>query len=233
MNFQNRLLLAGFIVAFGCSPSLAQGEVGDALAADATPKLSATLTTDELSATAQVKESDSIVVDVINNGKRPLLLDGDSAQIGGQAPLSQYAVMPPPPKNTLPEDTIEVAASLGTMGVANVAVDHINKTNNPGPAFYGKDDKRRKLAEARFGQRLLYPGENSHGEMFVSAQALTAGSISIPVYSHPDGARLGNLIISVAGRAPCQPSEADLSSKGKRRESSDIAASKKEKRQRE
>lgn len=240
MNLRYLLLLAGFSAICICSPSFGQGEVGDALAPDATPKLSATLTTDELSASAQVKESDIIVVDVINNGKRPLLLDGDSAQIGGQTPLSQYAVMPPPPKNTLPEDSIEVGASLGTMGIANVAVDHINKTNNPGPAFYGKDDKRRKLAETRFGQRLLYPGENSHGEMFVSAQALSAGSISIPVYSHPDGARLGNLIITVAGRpasqaVSSQSAASDFSNSGKRRESNDLvkSASKKEKRQRE
>lgn len=179
--------------------SLAQGEVGDALAPDATPKLSATLTTDELSGTAQIGDNDIVVVDVINNGKRPLVLDGENAQMGGQTPLSQNAIMAPPPKNTLPEDTIEVATSLGTAGIANVEIDHLNRKNNPGPAFYGKDAKRRSLGESRFGQRLLYPGENSQGKIFVSVQAASSGSISIPVYSHPDGARLGNLILTVAG----------------------------------
>ncbi|MBX9567925.1 MAG: hypothetical protein K2X77_03480 [Candidatus Obscuribacterales bacterium] len=234
MNLQKHLLLAALCTATTLSPAFSQGEVGDALAPDPTPKLSATLTTDELSGTALVGSDDIIIVDVSNNGKRPLLLDGDSAQIGGQTPLSQNMIMAPPPKNTLPEDAIEVGVSLGTAGIANVAIDHTNIKNNPGPAFYGKDDKRRKLAEARFGQRLLYPGETSQGQVYVSAQSAASGSISIPVYSHPDGARLGNIVLSLSRTAPSSataPIDSNLAKARKTSATTDPVAPKKKRRE--
>lgn len=202
MIMRSALLLVVCYLATVFIVARAQGEVGDVLAPDASaPKLSATLSTDELSGTAETSNNDVIVLHVTNNGKRPLLLDGDAAQLGGQTPLSQNEIMSPPPKNTLPEDVVEVGLSLGTAGIGSVGVDAYNKSHTAGPAFYGKDDKRRRLAEARFGQRLLYPGESSSGRVFLATPLAASGSFSVPVYSHPDGARLGNLQISVSQSA--------------------------------
>lgn len=192
------------------SPVYSQNEVGDALAPPVMPKLSATLTADELNGEA-FYNNDEISLSISNSGKRALLLDGDNAWIddasGKLTPLPATDIIRAPAKNTLPGDAIEVGASLGTMGAVPVAVDLINKAKNPGPAFYGKDEKRRILNEDRFGQRLVFPNEKSSGLMFFSP-ATVRGALIIPVYSHPDGARLGNFSVPIVNRATPDPIKA-------------------------
>ena len=166
----------------------------------AAPPLSAKLTIEELSGTASIgKGEHTLKITVVNSGKRALLLDGDNISFGSgnQNALAKEDIIHPPMKNTLPGDVLEVGSSIGTGGTMPVAVDIINKAKNPGPAFYGRDESRRDLAEIRFGKRLVFPGETSSGEIYFRDSATAQTSLSIPVFSHPDGADLGKLNLTV------------------------------------
>ena len=214
-NAISALLFCSMICSIGqLSPVMAQMPsqtgpdipVEDPLAPDKIPAaLSAKLTFDELAASAKMNEgSHMLKITVVNNGKRALLLDGDSVSLVAaalnQGSLALDDVIGPPSKNTLPGDVLEVAGSLSTIGILPVAVDAVNKSNNPGPAFYGKDEARRDVAEMRFGKRLIFPGESSSGELYLgqSVNTSASGQLNIPVYSHPEGALLGKLLVAVS-----------------------------------
>lgn len=186
----------------------APDDVEDPLAPDkSSAPLSAKLTIEELTGNASISPGSHLLkITVVNSGKRALLLDGDnlvySNSNGSQTPLAKEQIISPPSKNTLPGDTLEVATSISTGGTLPVTVDVINKAKNPGPAFYGRDEKRRDLAEQRFGKRLLFPGETSSGELYFDKATSEQGQLTIPVFSHPDGADLGKLNLNVSMSAP-------------------------------
>lgn len=204
-------ILAAFSLIALCFPAvmcLAQAEAEDPLAPEIpAPSLRGTLTVEELVGSASIQEgAHTVKINVINNGKRALLLDGDNVEfISGQdkqGALSKEQLISPPAKNTLPGDVLELASSVASGGVMPVLVDAANKAKNPGPAFYGKDEARRDLDEMRFGKRLVFPGENSSGELYLGKSATRPGQLSIQVYSHPDGQALGKLRIPVNTIAP-------------------------------
>src|SRR4029450_716716 len=162
------------------------------------------LQADELTCSATLHATGkSIMLSATNNANRPLVLDGNSARIsqpGADAqPLTLNQIISPPPRTDLPGDIISVTSSVGTLGAVPIAVGTREKLQTKSVAFYGKDDKRRKLAERLFGKRILFPGESTKAELFLSKSANLGQSVSIPVTSHPDGASLGTLELAGAG----------------------------------
>lgn len=195
---------AWLLLLFADAQGTAQNEVGDPLAPEKPPAaLSGNLSLEELSGKAEVLAgSHTVNVSITNNGKRALLLDSDRPPLlsaaEGQRVLKFGEIISPPTKRTLLGDGLEVSSSVASAGLLQVSVDAYDKRRNPGPAFYGKDEAMRDLAEIRFGKRLVLPGETSSGEIYLKDAALSPGTkLSIPVFSHPEGLALGNFELSL------------------------------------
>lgn len=164
-------------------------------------QMTASLKMEELAACASIVNGTHLLkISVTNNGKRALLLDGDSVSFpegADQRSLPRNEVIKKPARQTFPEDAIESSFSISSAGLGPVITDEINKAKNPGPAFYGKDEQRRDIDEARFGKRLLFPGEVSSGTMYLSKSVSKLETMKIPVFSHPAGNALGLLEIQI------------------------------------
>lgn len=163
-------------------------------------QMTASLKMEELAAYASIVNGTHLLkISVTNNGKRALLLDGDSVSFpeGAQRSLPRNEVIKKPARQTFPEDAIESGFSISSGGLGPVITDEINKAKNPGPAFYGKDEQRRDIDEARFGKRLLFPGEISSGTMYLSKSVSRLETLKIPVFSHPAGNALGSMEIQI------------------------------------
>ena len=200
-NFSIRLLV---LVSWAVSFPGASAQVDPLAPSQQNPPtvLSGHLQSDELTGTATLNgDGKSITLYAVNNGKRALILDGDSAHVNGgtEKPLTVNQIISPPPKTDVPGDAVSVTASVGSLGTVPVVVDAEKRRKAKSTAYYGKDDKRRKLAERLFGKRVLFPGDSTRAEVFFAGGANQGQSLSIPVSSHPDGAKLGNLELNVAG----------------------------------
>ncbi len=193
------------LITLTSSAYCAHAQLGDPLketSNQTNPQMTATLKMEELAATASIVEGTHILkLSVSNNGKRALLLDADSVKFPdgeGEQSLSRNEVIKKPSRQTFPEDAMEAGLSISTGGVGSVLVDEYNKAQNPGPAFYGKDEERRDIDESRFGKRLLFPGETSTGTMYLSKAIQKNGVMKVPVFSHPAGNELGTLDIQIS-----------------------------------
>lgn len=182
----------------------------------AEPPLTGYLSTSELVGAAAIADDlKTITITVSNKGKRTLMLDGDAAWSSTekvrQQVLLRNQVIRPPRKDLLSGDTLSIALSIGSIGVIPVVVDAVQKNHEGGVAFYGRDQSRRKLAELRFGQRVLFPGESVKGDVFLSRSQELPGVLNVPVSLHPDGKDLGLLELTLM--VPSNKSVADSGDK--------------------
>lgn len=136
-------------------------------------------------------------VRVRNRSDEPLIFDGDHTSIalreGGARTLaiSQHeldAVNRPPTtlKGKFSSDvkaTVTAAVSVGMVQT----IDTLKREYGPIEKRYEYDEQRRTNEESRFGQRLLYPGDSTDGNIYFSATTSFEGQmLSIPVKSFYD-----------------------------------------------
>lgn len=168
------------------------------------PALTGVLTKDELKGRAALTDNGKIVtLYLVNQGKRALIFAGDQAVVlTGQVQekvKSQYEIIAPPKKTEVKNDVINVAISVLSDGAIPTIFDMATEYQADGAPYYGKDQARRKLAERRFGQRTLFPGESTFGRVYlpVNQAAKATAQLSIPVVVHPTGESLGNLVLPI------------------------------------
>lgn len=195
------ILVCGVIAALMSPTAAAQEPQTDVLATPSEPApLQATLTSSELTGRASAARDGSVILTVVNSGSRSLLVDADRAVIKATPPSttkSRDQVIKPPNKQQVTSDLADVALTLGTMGAAGVVQDQIRHRHSPIPAYYGKDEQRRNLAAARFGPRIVFPGETSRGTIWLAAGTAFPCEVTIPVSVHPEGNDVGILTIRV------------------------------------
>lgn len=189
--------------------SSAQEPQADVLEAPPEPKpLQASLTSSELTATATAAGDGTVRLTVVNSGTRALLVDGDRATVKTtQAATAQSRdrVIKPPAKQQITGDLADVTLSLATMGAAGVVQDQIRHRHSPIPAYYGKDEQRRNLAEDRFGPRIVFPGETSKGRIWFASGTTFPCEVTIPVTIHPEGNDVGILTVRVGAAEKAPP----------------------------
>lgn len=178
----------------------------DPLEKTAPPKiLTGILTKQELQGRATMNtDAKSLTLYLVNRGQRALIFAGDQAVVRNgrieEPAESQYDVMKPPKKVQVPKDVAEVAISLGTLGIVPSVGDEITQYQEDGAPYYGKDQRRRKLAERRFGQRTLFPGESTSGKIYLPDNIELPAQLSLPVTVHPSGDAVGNLLLPITSQ---------------------------------
>ncbi|MBY0548241.1 MAG: hypothetical protein K2W95_13180 [Candidatus Obscuribacterales bacterium] len=181
--------------------SSAQEPQADVLEAQPEPEaLQATLTSSELTATASAASDGAVSLSVVNSGTRALLVDADRATVKATPTAtarSRDQVIKPPAKQQVTSDLADVALGLATMGAAGVVQDQIRHRHSPIAAYYGKDEKRRTLAEGRFGPRIVFPGETSRGKIWFASGTTFPCEVTIPVTIHPEGNDVGILTVRI------------------------------------
>lgn len=149
-------------------------------------------------------EGNVVVLQVKNNCKRALLLDGDNALLlssdktANQVPLKRNEIVKPPAKVNIPSDLVYVGTALVTNGSAQTIQDFVQRRGAPQGLYYGLDDKRRQIAGLRFGKRIVYPGETSLGRLYFDKPVNGNSQITLRVLSHPAGASLGEITLPVS-----------------------------------
>lgn len=138
----------------------------------------------------------------VNQGKRALIFNGDQATVSSEsAPpektLTRNDVISPPRKTDVPKDIALVAVSIFSDGAVPTIYDLKTSYQPDGIAYYGKDQKRRNLAERRFGQRTLFPGESTTGRVYLPENVTAPTQLTIPIIVHPSGESLGNIVLPV------------------------------------
>lgn len=193
------------------------------LSTSAPPSLSATLTSEEVTANATVS-GDGTIVDlcVNNNGKRTLLIDGNRAvaKPASIPALSRNQVIKPPLRQQVTSDLKEAGMSIATDGVSGDIEDAVRHAHSP--LYYGADQNRRKLAEERFGPRILFPGDSCKGRVWLSKQLTLPVDLVLPVLNQPEGQDVGLLTVRVQAAptpdaAPRQPAPGQKSKPRKER----------------
>ncbi|MBX9671325.1 MAG: hypothetical protein K2X93_27300 [Candidatus Obscuribacterales bacterium] len=165
--------------------------------------LTGSLTKEELEGRVTINEDKkTLTLHLVNRGKRTLVFGGDNAEVLSRSRPQNAEdfdeVMSPPKKSEIVSDLVGVAGSILTNGAIPTAYDFGHVYQPDGAPFYGKDQDRRKLAERRFGQRTLFPGESTSGKLFLPNNCSTPATLSIPVYVHPSGESLGNLQLPIS-----------------------------------
>lgn len=81
----------------------------------------------------------------------------------------------------LNRDAGETVAAAVTVGSWQTVSD-ILKSKNKDLKRFGKDEERRRLSESEFGQRILWPGDESEGTiLFAAREPLQAAVLEMPV----------------------------------------------------
>ena len=143
-----------------------------------------------------------IKVAVVNDTTRPLVVDGEKAQIsvGGKnyqsAPVNvvQQSVRPNRTAATLIASvfTKGIPAAL-TVGLVPTVKDAATM-RKPVRQRYGPDESRRVAEASRFGTRILWPKQQTEGIVYIeTTDSLTGASLEMPVHTlfdAPDSASL-------------------------------------------
>lgn len=172
------------------------------------PDNNAPLKPEELNATAFLQPGGKeIAIEIINKGKRGLLIKGDEAVLEQgatkQTPLKRNDIVPPPKKVQVPGDLVYVTGTFATIGLGQVTQDYVQRKNAPYGLYYGLDAERRKVAGLRFGKRIIFPGETSTGRFYLGKAMHLPIRLLIKVTSHPDGEDIGTMVLPVtAGTGP-------------------------------
>lgn len=141
----------------------------------------------------------------VNHGKRALIFNGDQATVSSESipaekTLTRNDVLSPPAKTDVPKDIGLVAVSIVSDGAIPTIYDLKTAYQPDGIAYYGKDQKRRNLAERRFGQRTLFPGESTTGRVYLPENITAPTQLTIPIIVHPSGESLGNIVLPVVSQ---------------------------------
>lgn len=175
----------------------------DPLSQKPTQILEGVLRKDELTGTVTLSsDKKSLTLYAVNNGKRALIFSGDQATVtqgplSAERTLSRNEVISPPRKTEIPKDIFQVVVSIVSDGAVPTIYDLKTSYQPDGIAYYGKDQERRNLAERRFGQRTLFPGESTTGRVYLPQNITNPTQLTIPIIVHPSGESLGNIVFPV------------------------------------
>ena len=209
------LVIATTLNLFNLNPAISQAGTDplsptspNAPTANKPPDNNAPLKAEELNATAFLQPGGKeIVIEIINKGKRGLLIKGDEATLEQgatkQTPLKRNDIVAPPKKVQVPGDLVYVTGTFATIGLGQVTQDFVQRKNAPYGLYYGLDAERRKVAGLRFGKRIVFPGETSSGRFYLGKAMQLPIRLLIKVTSHPDGEDIGTMVLPVtAGTGP-------------------------------
>ncbi len=148
----------------------------------------------------------SLKLTITNKTDRPIVLDGNAAiaTVGGvriqSAPMSKIEPKIPAPDNPSHKYLKDIRSSItaiATVGAAQTLEDKLNDMQEV-RKHYGFDEARREDLEARFGKRILFPGETTTGTLFLKTRLpLQDASVTIPTCSLGD--KSDAAIISISG----------------------------------
>jgi hypothetical protein len=130
-----------------------------------------------------------LMITVTNQTDRPLVVDGDKAQVTAagttikSAPLTvlQHAIIPPhTTAYVIHQFNTQVVPAAVTIGVYPT-VEDIMENNKPVTERYGPDQERRSVEEERFGRRVIWPHQKTQGIIFFeTADSLNDAKLQIP-----------------------------------------------------
>lgn len=176
---------------------------GDPLAV--APALTGQLVSDALTGTASLSGR-AVRVSISNTGARAMVIDGDAAWLdtGSQqkgkrrtGSRSLDELVSPPKRTDVPGDFVVTAAAIGSFGAAPIAADLVHKAQASGTAYYGKDQVRRQTAARILGERVIFPGDTTEGDVILDGSARAGQQLVVPIKSHPDGVSLGELKLDI------------------------------------
>jgi len=130
-----------------------------------------------------------IKISVSNETDRPLVIDGEKAQVlvGGKtytcAPVSaiQQAVLPTPKKGKEFEEFLKAVVPAAITVGAVPTIRDIKDSRRPVLERYGPDEVRRKLEYSRFGRRILWTQQKVEGILYFQAgEPLATGQLLLP-----------------------------------------------------
>jgi hypothetical protein len=133
-----------------------------------------------------------LTVEITNNTDRALIFEGNkaSAVVAGETvpcvPESELDRIVNPflsGKKRFESQFVNSLAGAATLGAVPTAKGILNQS---GPVLqrYGCDEKRRENEVARFGKRIVWPGDSTKGIVYFTAeQPLSGAAIQMPVLS--------------------------------------------------
>ncbi|MBX9686838.1 MAG: hypothetical protein K2X27_09060 [Candidatus Obscuribacterales bacterium] len=140
-----------------------------------------------------------IKVRIQNNGKSPIIVDGDHAQARPElASMSEEALM----KQSGGQFSSKQIKTLALVGTATLMLaepilqDHFSTSKTDFPVSYGVNETRRRLEDRRLARRIILPGENTEGIIFFKGSDIKVDKLSIPLLTYPQGQASGSLDIS-------------------------------------
>ncbi len=133
-----------------------------------------------------------IKITVTNDTNRPLVIDGKEAKAIVSAKTYQNVSLPVLQKKVLPSKSWEanagrfvtdVAPAAATLGT-NLTVEDYLRMKKPIRKRYGSDQRRRMVEASRFGERILWPHQETQGILyFQSGEDLSKAKIQIPAHT--------------------------------------------------
>ena len=131
-------------------------------------------------------------ITVINDTTRPLVIDGKDAKaiMGSKTYLN--VPLPVLQKKVLPSKTleanagrmvVEVVPSAATVG-ATTTIEDYHKMKQPIRKRYGSDQRRRAAEVSRFGERILWPHQETQGILyFETNDDISQAKVQIPAHT--------------------------------------------------
>lgn len=133
-----------------------------------------------------------IMIIVINDTSRPLVVDGDKAKIFSDNQTFETISLQTLQKKVLPSKTAqaqigrfvaEVVPSFLTVGATTTTEDYITM-QKPIRQRYGADQRRRLAELTRFGQRIVWPHQETQGILYFDTDTdISKVKVQIPVHT--------------------------------------------------
>jgi len=133
-----------------------------------------------------------IKITVINDTTRPLVIDGKEAKAIVGTKTYQNVSLPVLQKKVLPRKGLEanagrfvtdVVPATVTVGATPTVEDYI-RLEKPIRKRYGSDQRRRSAEITRFGERILWPHQETQGILyFQTSEDLSKAKIQIPAHT--------------------------------------------------
>jgi hypothetical protein len=147
-----------------------------------------------------------ILVSVTNETNRPLVIDGNRAEVSvagratTAAPVTVLQQIVVPPHKLLEDILTKIVPAAATVGAIPTYKDY-KLNRRPINERYGADELRRRLEAARFGRRILWPQQKSTGVVFFdTAESLNGAALQIPAMTLYD--LKDNGVLTASGQAP-------------------------------
>jgi hypothetical protein len=133
-----------------------------------------------------------VIATVLNDTNRPLVIDGDSGKATVSSKTYQAVSLQVLQKKVLPSKTLE--ANIGrllvqvppaaiTVGAVPTAEDYL-RMKKPIRKRYGSDQRRRTVEATRFGERILWPHQETQGIFYFDTEDdLSTAKIQVPVHT--------------------------------------------------